>query len=415
VKFTVVWSHSALKELGDIWLASSDRASVTKASAKIDRQLKADPLSAGESRGGRLRILIAPPLSVLFKVSLDDRMVTVLHVRARGRSWPTMSDQVAEPCAPAVRRRLPEWLRVNLPAGRAQQVFNLTQHAVEGNLLHTVCEEARCPNIHDCWARGTATFMVAGQSCTRGCRFCSVETLRAPAPPEGDEPERLAEAVQRLGLEYVVITVVNRDDLPDGGAGHYRQCVEAVHARLPETGIELLCSDLAGNWEALESLLDGISLAVFAHNVECVPRLDRAVRDPRASFAQSLEVLSRAKQLRPELPTKSSLMVGLGETDDEVLEAMRLLRGAGVELLTLGQYLAPGLPGTRFLPVERYVEPRQFLEWESAARAMGFKGVAAGPLVRSSYRAGALWEEARIGRRPLPSAVQLHEVELRSI
>jgi lipoic acid synthetase len=317
--------------------------------------------------------------------------------------------------SPLFGRRLPEWLRVNLPAGRAQQVFNITQGAVTGNHLHTVCEEARCPNIHDCWARGTATFMVAGQSCTRGCRFCSVETLKAPALPEADEPERLADAVERLGLAYVVVTVVNRDDMADGGASHYRRCVEAVHQRLPATGIELLCSDLAGNWAALESLLAGIPLAVFAHNVECVPRLDGDVRDPRASFVQSVEVLRRAKSLRPDLPTKSSLMVGLGETDEEVLDAMRQLFDAGVELLTLGQYLAPGRPGTRFLPVQRYVEPRQFLEWEAAARAMGFKGVAAGPLVRSSYRAETLLEEARSGRRILPSAVELHELALDSI
>jgi lipoic acid synthetase len=317
-----------------------------------------------------------------------------------------------EDSAPYVikRKRLPEWLRVNLPAGRAQQVFNLTQRAVEGNHLHTVCEEARCPNIHDCWARGTATFMVAGQSCTRGCRFCSVETLRTPPLPDADEPERLADAVERLALDYVVITVVNRDDLADGGASHYRRCVEAVHSRMPEVGIELLCSDLAGDWTALAALLERIPLAVFAHNVECVPRLDHLVRDPRASFDQSLEVLSRAKRLRPELPTKSSLMVGLGETDDEVMEAMKRLREVEVALLTLGQYLAPGRPGTRFLPVDRFVEPRRFLEWEAAARSMGFKGVAAGPLVRSSYRAGMLWEESRIGQRLLPSAVQLHDL-----
>lgn len=313
------------------------------------------------------------------------------------------------------RRRLPEWLRVNLPAGRSQQVFNVTQGAVADNALHTVCEEARCPNIHDCWARGTATFMVAGQSCTRGCRFCSVETLKAPAPPEADEPERLADAVERLGLAYVVITVVNRDDMPDGGAGHYRRCVEAVHARLPMTGIELLCSDLAGNWKALEALLADVPLAVFAHNVECVPRLDHEVRDRRASFRQSLEVLRRAKTLRPELPTKSSLMVGLGESDAEVLDAMQQLRGVGVDLLTLGQYLAPGRPGTRFLPVDRYVEPRQFLEWEVAARTMGYKGVAAGPLVRSSYRAETLLEEALTGHRILPSAVELHDLELNAL
>jgi lipoic acid synthetase len=316
--------------------------------------------------------------------------------------------------APA-RKRLPEWLRVNLPAGRAQQVFNVTQHAVAGNHLHTVCEEARCPNIHDCWARGTATFMVAGQSCTRGCRFCSVEKLKAPPAPDADEPQRLADAVERLGLEYVVITVVNRDDLPDGGASHYRRCIDAVHERLPHTGIELLCSDLAGNWQALEALLVSIPLAVFAHNVECVPRLDHLVRDTRASFAQSLEVLRRARSLRPDVPTKSSLMVGVGETDDEIVDAMQQLRLAGVELLTIGQYLAPGRPGTRFLPVDRYVEPRKFLKWEADAKALGFKGVAAGPLVRSSYLAETLLEEARSGIRSTPSGVQLHDIELRSL
>lgn len=297
------------------------------------------------------------------------------------------------------RRRLPEWLRVNLPAGRAQSVFNLTQGAVADNGLHTVCEEARCPNIHDCWARGTATFMIAGESCTRGCRFCSVETLKAPAAPDANEPERLADAVERLGLEYVVITVVNRDDLADGGAGHYRRCVQAVHARLPATGIELLSSDLAGNWQALAALLADLPLRVFAHNVECVPRLDAIVRDPRASFMQSLEVLRRARAIRPDLVTKSSLMVGVGETDDEVLDALRQLRDAGVELVTLGQYLAPGRPGARFLPVDRYVPPEQFDAWEQAAREIGFKGVAAGPLVRSSYRAGELFEQAINGRQ----------------
>ena len=320
------------------------------------------------------------------------------------------SSAASLPVVDPPRRRLPEWLRVNLPAGRAQEVFNITQGAVAGNQLHTVCEEARCPNIHDCWARGTATFMVAGQSCTRGCRFCSVETLKAPPLPDFDEPERLADAVERLKLAYVVITVVNRDDMADGGAGHYRKCVEAVHRRLPATGIELLSSDLAGNWDALAALVDGIPLSVFAHNVECVPRMDKVVRDPRASFAQSLEVLSRARQLRPDIPTKSSLMVGVGETDDEVVDAMRQLRGAGVELLTLGQYLAPGRPGTRFLPVDRYVEPRQFLEYEMQAREMGFKGVASGPLVRSSYRAETLLEEARTGERILPPAVDLHQL-----
>jgi len=298
---------------------------------------------------------------------------------------------------PVDRQRLPEWLRVNLPAGGALRSFNSTQVAVQDHQLHTVCEQARCPNIHDCWARGTATFMIAGKECTRGCRFCSVETLRQPEPLDPAEPERLADAVERMGLEHVVVTVVNRDDLPDGGADHYKRCVEAVHRRLPATTVELLSSDLDGNYLALAHLLQNIPLRVFAHNVECVPRLDGQVRDPRASFAQSLEVLRRAKALRNDLWTKSSLMVGLGETDDEVLDALEHLRDAGVELLTLGQYLAPGLPGTRFLPVDRFVTPEQFSEWEQQARTMGFRGVASGPLVRSSFHAGLLLEEAETG------------------
>ncbi len=287
---------------------------------------------------------------------------------------------------------------MNLPSGNRLAVLNSTHHAVADHGLHTVCEEARCPNLNDCWSRGTATFMVAGKECTRGCRFCSVETRRNPEPPDADEPEQLAAAVERMGLEHVVITVVNRDDLPDGGASHYKRCVEGVHDRLPHVAIELLSSDLAGDDAALQLLLDGIPLAVFAHNVECVPRLDHLVRDPRASFKQSLQVLRRAKELRPDLWTKSSIMVGLGETEDEVSDAMRQLRGASVDMLTLGQYLAPGRPGERFLHVDRFVSPAQFDAWKTEAKSLGFAAVAAGPLVRSSYRAGMLLEKARQNR-----------------
>jgi lipoyl synthase len=237
--------------------------------------------------------------------------------------------------------------------------------------------------------------MVAGKECTRGCRFCSVETSRQPEPPDSREPQELAAAVERMGLDHVVITVVNRDDLPDGGAAHYKRCVGAVHERLPHVTIELLSSDLAGDDAALQQLLDGIPLSVFAHNVECVPRLDRLVRDPRASFNQSLQVLRRAKELRPDCWTKSSIMIGLGETNEEVTDAMLRLRQAGVEMLTLGQYLAPGRPGERYVPVDRYVEPSQFNQWAEEAKSMGFRAVAAGPLVRSSYRAGLLLEHAK--------------------
>jgi len=237
--------------------------------------------------------------------------------------------------------------------------------------------------------------MVAGKECTRGCRFCSVATRRDPAPPDAQEPTELAAAVEQMGLTHVVITVVNRDDLLDGGADHYKRCVQAVHDRLPHVTIELLSSDLGGNETSLRHLLHEIPLAVFAHNVECVPRLDRLVRDPRASFEQSLLVLKRAKELRADLFTKSSLMVGLGEHDEEITDAMQRLRNAAVDMITIGQYLAPGRPGERYVPVDRYVPPEQFVEWADEARAMGFRAVASGPLVRSSYRAGLLLEEAR--------------------
>jgi len=293
-----------------------------------------------------------------------------------------------------MRKRLPRWFRTSLPTGTAQIRYNETKSNVHEHGLHTVCEEARCPNVHDCWGRGTATFMVAGEVCTRGCRFCAVGTVKTPPPLDTDEPTDLAEAVERMRLSHAVITVVNRDDLPDGGASHYRDCIVAVNQRSPEVGLELLCSDLDGDLEALAMLLDGLPLRVFAHNVECVPRLDALVRDPRASFEQSLRILSEARRLRPDIRIKSSIMVGLGESDEEVTEAMGMLYEAGVEMVTLGQYLQPG---DRHLPVERFPEPWQFAEWDRKARDMGFKAVASGPLVRSSYRAGLLWEEAKGG------------------
>ena len=294
----------------------------------------------------------------------------------------------------SLRKRLPTWFKTSLPTGDAQTRYNETRSSVHEHGLHTVCEEARCPNVHDCWGRGTATFMVAGEVCTRGCRFCAVGTEKIPPALNSSEPSELAEAVVRMGLDHAVITVVNRDDLEDGGARHYRDCILAVNERCPSVGLELLCSDLDGNLEALEELLDNLPLRVFAHNVECVPRLDSLVRDPRASFEQSLEILREARRLRPDILIKSSIMVGLGETDEEVSESMRLLFDAGVDMLTLGQYLQPS---NRHLPVDRFPEPAQFASWDEEAREIGFKAVASGPLVRSSYRAGLLWEEARGG------------------
>ena len=289
------------------------------------------------------------------------------------------------------RKRLPSWFRTNLPTGNAQLAFNEVRNNVLEHELNTVCQEARCPNIHDCWGKGTATFMVAGEQCTRACRFCAVGTVKDPPPLDPNEPANLAEAVDLMGVNYAVITCVNRDELPDAGASHYRACLEAVHERNPDVGLEFLCSDLNGDKNALYSLLDGLKLLVFAHNVECVPRLDSKVRDHRASFSQSIEILKEAKRLRPDILTKSSIMVGVGESDEEITETMQLLRDADVDLLTIGQYLAPS---ARHLPIDRFPEPEVFSKWDQEARDMGFKAVACGPLVRSSYRGGLLYEEA---------------------
>lgn len=283
--------------------------------------------------------------------------------------------------------RLPEWFRVTLPSGDEMERYKSTTASVKDNQLHTVCEEAHCPNIHDCWSRGTATFMIAGKACTRGCRFCAVDTVRNPPPPDLDEPGNLADAIESMGLTYAVITVVNRDDMEDGGASHYRQCLDAVHQRLPEVGLELLCSDLSGNLEALESLLDNAPLQVFAHNVETVRRLTPRVRDPRATFEQSILILKKAKELRPDIMTKSSIMLGLGETEEDIIETFSELRNAKVDLLTLGQYLAPG-PG--YLPVVSFPKPERFDKLANIAKEMGFRAIASGPMVRSSYRAESL-------------------------
>ena len=285
------------------------------------------------------------------------------------------------------RKRLPSWFKTTLPNGEQQRIYNDTKSSVKDNKLHTVCEEARCPNIHDCWSSGDATFMIAGQECTRGCRFCAVGSIKTPPPLDTEEPKNLADAVESMNLRHAVITVVNRDDLPDSGSDHYKRCIEEVNNRQPEVTLELLCLDLAGDLDDLAHLLKDSPLSVFAHNVECVPRLDRVVRDRRASFTQSISILREAKRLRPDIITKSSLMVGVGETDDELVEAMKLVRDAGVDLLTIGQYLAPS---SRHLAVDRFPEPELYDFWAEKAIELGFLGVACGPFVRSSFKAGLL-------------------------
>ena len=285
------------------------------------------------------------------------------------------------------KKRLPAWFNIKLPNATQQAKFNETKASVKDNKLHTVCEEAKCPNIHDCWSSGDATFMIAGKECTRGCKFCAVGTISKPPPLDEEEPKNLADAVESMNLRHAVITVVNRDDLPDSGAAHYSKCIDEVHKRQPNLTLELLCSDLAGDLDALELLLENSPLSVFAHNVECVPRLDKKVRDPRASFKQSLLILKQAKKIRPDIITKTSLMVGVGESNDEIIMAMDLIREANVDLITIGQYLAPS---KKHLKVDRFPEPHLYDEWAEIAIEKGFSGVASGPFVRSSFKAGLL-------------------------
>ena len=234
--------------------------------------------------------------------------------------------------------------------------------------------------------------MIAGKACTRGCRFCAVDTIRNPPPPDEDEPTKLAQAINNMGLTYSVITVVNRDDMEDGGASHYKKCIDKVSEVCPKVGIEFLCSDLSGNINALEFLLTDSPLTVFAHNVETVRRLTPRVRDPRATFDQSLLILKKAKEFRPDIITKTSVMLGLGETEEDLLSAFKELREANVDLLTLGQYLSPG---PRYHPVVSFPSPETFDSLAQIAKDMGFKAIASGPMVRSSYRAESLVAAAK--------------------
>lgn len=289
----------------------------------------------------------------------------------------TASAAVARP--PGPRPRLPEWLRLRLPDSES---YGRTRALLAELNLHTVCESAKCPNHWECWSRGTATFMIAGDRCTRACGFCAVTTAR-PLPLDPDEPARVAEAAHRLKLHHVVITAVARDDLADGGAEHFRRTIEAVRARLPGAVIEVLVPDFNDRDEAIDTVL-AARPHIFNHNLETVRRLTPRVRS-RATYERSLSVLRKARARGgPRLYTKSGLMLGLGETEAELLEALRDLRAAGCELLTLGQYLQPTL---RHLPVVEFVPPERFARLGELARAMGFLHVASGPLVRSSYHA----------------------------
>jgi len=274
----------------------------------------------------------------------------------------------------------PDWIRVRAGSG---EDFGATRQLLREQKLHTVCEEASCPNIGECFGRGTATFMILGDLCTRRCPFCDVGH-GLPLPPDPEEPMRIADAVARLELRYAVITSVDRDDLKDGGAGHFSAVISAIRASSPATGIEILVPDFRGRLQTALAALTALP-DVFNHNLETVPRLYRAAR-PGADYRHSLELLRAFAKAHPEIPTKSGLMVGLGETDDEIFAVMRDLRAHHVTRLTIGQYLAPSV---HHLPVRRYVPPDTFQLYEQTAKDLGFVAVASAPLVRSSYRADA--------------------------
>lgn len=291
---------------------------------------------------------------------------------------------------PAVKK--PEWLKIRPPGGEHYTTLKKSARRLK---LATVCEEARCPNLSECWGGGTATFMLMGEVCTRGCRFCAVDTKKQPPALDAEEPTSIAEAVEAMNLTYVVLTSVNRDELPDGGAGHLAECLEAIRARCPDVLIEMLSPDFEGNMRAVE-MIASTPLAVFAHNMETVQRLTPSVRDPRADYQQSLDVLEHAKRFAPELLTKTSLMLGLGETEDEVVQCMKDLREVDCDIITFGQYLQPT---HKHLPVVEYVHPNSFDRYAEIATSLGFGYVASGPLVRSSYRAGELFVEKQLRAR----------------
>lgn len=294
----------------------------------------------------------------------------------------------------APRKRLPKpaWIKMRAPAGeRYLQIKDL----LKGLNLATVCQEAQCPNIGECWGGGTATIMLMGEVCTRGCRFCNVKTGNPKGKLDLEEPQKVSYAISKMGLDYVVLTSVDRDDLPDEGSGHFAKTVELLKISAPDLIVEVLTPDFKGNEEYIGKIVDAAP-DVFAHNVETVERLQKRVRDPRAGYAQSLRVLEFVKERDDSRYTKTSVMLGLGEKDEEVVQTLRDLRGVGCDVVTFGQYLQPQ---QRHLPVEEFVTPDKFKFWQAEAESMGFLYVASGPLVRSSYRAGEFFMKGVIEKR----------------
>ncbi len=309
------------------------------------------------------------------------------ELRRDAHGNPVPHDSVLPEELAARGRRLPEWIRAKLPGG---DPYKLVRGLVDDQRLHTVCEEARCPNLGECWSRGTATFMILGDTCTRACSFCAIKTGR-PTELDLDEPRRVAESIKLMTLRHAVITSVNRDELNDGGASIFAELIRQIRVQSPGTTIELLIPDLLGNREALKLIFDE-QPEILNHNLETVPRLYRDVR-PSASYGRSLNVLAWAKEAG--LRTKSGLMLGLGETIDEVLDVMRDLRSIDCDILTLGQYLRPE---ERHHPVLRYVHPDEFAMYREEGRSIGFRHVESGPLVRSSYHADEQTHQA-LGRQ----------------
>ena len=297
---------------------------------------------------------------------------------------------------PQVFEPKPKWLRVKAPGGSR---FEAVKRNVGEHRLSTVCQESHCPNMGECWSNGTATIMLMGSVCTRACRFCAVDTGNPNGWLDLEEPQHTAKSVELMGLRYIVLTSVDRDDLPDGGAAHYAACVQAIKANTPQVVVEALTPDFDGDHAAIARVVDS-GLEVFAQNVETVKRLTHEVRDPRAGYEKTLKVLEFAKQHRPSVITKTSLMLGLGETEEEILATMDDLRAIGVDILTLGQYLQP----TRnHLKVQRWVSPEEFNRLRDIGLEKGFMEVAAGPLVRSSYRADKVFEKNNLGlAAPVP-------------
>lgn len=276
--------------------------------------------------------------------------------------------------------RKPEWLKIRPPSG---EVYKKIKGMLRELDLYTVCEEAHCPNVHECWAGGTATFMLLGDTCTRGCRFCAVKTGNPRGVVDKDEPVKVAGAIKKLALDYVVITSVDRDDLEDGGSNHFAETIRNIKSGEKHIITEVLISDFRGDWNALKNITDA-KPEVVAHNVETVERLSPRVRDKRAGYMQSLNLLEKVKELDAEILTKSSIMLGLGETEEEVIKAMQDLRDRDVDILTLGQYLRPS---KKHLPVVEYITPQKFDYYAKLGEEMGFIYVASGPLVRSSFKA----------------------------